>query len=108
MGLRPPRIGLCNGAPSFREGSLMDTKTVTIFGGSGFVGRNAVRALAKAGWRIRVASRRPNMAFFLKPLGTVGQIAFVKCDITDPDSVAAAVRGSDAVVNLVGIAYGNF
>jgi NADH dehydrogenase len=86
----------------------MDTRLVTIFGGAGFVGRNTVRALAKAGWRIRVACRHPNMGFFLRPLGAVGQIALVKCDITDPDQVAAAVHGSDAVINLVGIAYGNF
>src|ERR1700759_3198690 len=86
----------------------MSTRTVTIFGGAGFVGRNTVRALARAGWRIRVACRHPNMGFFLRPLGAVGQIALVKSAIADPESVAAAVQGSDAVVNLVGIAYGNF
>ena len=108
MGLRSPRIGLCNEASGFGKGSRMNTRTVTIFGGAGFVGRNTVRALAKTGWRIRVACRRPHMAFFLKPLGAVGQIAPVKCDITDADQVSAAVQGSDAVINLVGIAYGNF
>src|SRR4051812_22372733 len=86
----------------------MDSKLVTIFGGAGFVGRNAVRALAKAGWRVRVACRHPNMGFFLRPMGQVGQIALTKCDISDPDQVAAAVQGSDAVINLVGLLYGSF
>ena len=83
----------------------MDSKLVTIFGGSGFLGRQTVRALAKAGWRIRVAVRHPNMTFFLKPTGAVGQIAAVKCDVTDPQQVAAALAGADAAVNLTGILY---
>ena len=86
----------------------MDSRLVTVFGGSGFLGRHTVRALAKAGWRIRVACRTPNMGFFLKPLGTVGQIAPIKCDITDPDQVAAALAGADAAINLVGILHGHF
>src|SRR6201986_3194247 len=84
---------------------VMDTRLVTVFGGSGFLGRHAVRALAKAGWRIRVAVRNPNRTFFLKPAGTVGQIAAVKCDVRDPDQVSAAMAGADAVVNLTGILY---
>ena len=83
----------------------METKLVTIFGGSGFLGRHTVRALARAGWRIRVAVRHPNMAFFLKPAGTVGQIAPIKCDVSDPEQVAAAIAGASAVVNLTGILY---
>ena len=83
----------------------MDSKLVTIFGGSGFLGRQTVRALAKAGWRIRVAVRHPNMSFFLKPAGAVGQIAAIKCDVTDGTQVAAALAGADAVVNLTGILY---
>ena len=86
----------------------MGSRLVTIFGGSGFLGRHTVRALARAGWRIRVACREPNQAFFLRPLGTVGQIAPAKCDITDPDQVAAALSGADAAINLVGILYGHF
>jgi NADH dehydrogenase len=76
---------------------------VTVFGGSGFVGRHVVRALVKRGYRVRVAVRRPDLAGFLQPLGTVGQIHAVQANLRYPDSVAAAVRGADAVVNLVGI-----
>ena len=86
----------------------MDSRLVTIFGGSGFLGRHTVRALARQGWRIRVACRKPNMGFFLRPLGQVGQIALSKCDVTDPVQVAEAVRGADAVVNLVGVLFGDF
>ena len=78
---------------------------VTVFGGSGFLGRHTVRALAKAGWRIKIATRHPNRAFFLRPLGTVGQIDFVKCDVADADSVAQALTGSSAVINLTGILF---
>lgn len=75
----------------------------TIFGGSGFVGRHLVRSLAKSGWRIRVACRRPDLAGHLQPLGRVGQIQAVQANLRYPDSVAAAVRGADVVVDLVGI-----
>ena len=78
---------------------------VTIFGGSGFVGRHAVQALASAGYRIRVAIRYPNQAHYLPPMGTVGQIQLMKCNVRDADAVAHAVHGADAVVNLVGILY---
>jgi NADH dehydrogenase len=61
--------------------------------------------LARAGWRIRVATRNPGRGFFLRPLGTVGQIDFVKCDVADADSVATAVKGSNAVINLTGILF---
>jgi NADH dehydrogenase len=83
----------------------MKTRLVTVFGGTGFLGRHTVRALAKAGWRIKVAARRPARGFFLRPLGTVGQIDFVKCDIADAGSIAAAVKGADAAVNLCGILF---
>ena len=78
-------------------------KLVTVFGGTGFVGRHVVRALAKRGWRVRVAVRRPNLGFYLQPLGTVGQIQLVQANLRFERSVEAAVRGADAVVNLVGI-----
>jgi uncharacterized protein YbjT (DUF2867 family) len=76
---------------------------VTVFGGSGFVGRHVVRRLAREGWRIRVACRRPDLAFFLQPLGGTGQIMPVQANLRDPASVAAALRGATAAVNLVGI-----
>jgi NADH dehydrogenase len=81
----------------------MNNTLVTIFGGSGFVGRNTVRALAKAGYRIRVAVRKPGLANYLPPMGTVGQIQLFKCNVQDADAVAAALKGADAVVNLTGV-----
>jgi uncharacterized protein YbjT (DUF2867 family) len=78
---------------------------VTVFGGSGFLGRHTVRALAKAGYRIRVAVRHPNLGNFLPPMGTVGQIQIVKANVEDEDQIVAAVRGADIVINLVGILY---
>lgn len=78
-------------------------RLVTVFGGSGFVGRHVVRALARDGWRVRVACRRPDLAFYLQPLGNVGQIFPVQANLRHPQSVAAALRGAEAVVNLVGI-----
>lgn len=79
------------------------TKLVTIFGGSGFVGRYIARRMAQAGWRVRVAVRRPNEAIFVKPYGAVGQVEPIGCNIRDDASVAAALSGADAVVNCVGI-----
>jgi len=76
---------------------------VTIFGGSGFLGRHVVGALASRDYRIRVAVRRPDLAGFLQPLGRVGQIHAMQANVRFPQSVAAAVRGSDVVINLVGI-----
>ena len=78
-------------------------RLVTVFGGSGFVGRHVVRALAKDGWRVRVAVRRPDLAGHLQPLGGVGQIVAVQANLRFPESVAQALRGAEAVVNLVGI-----
>jgi NADH dehydrogenase len=72
-------------------------------GGSGFVGRYVVRELARSGWRIRVASRHPELAGYLQPLGDVGQIVPVAADIRNARSLARVVEGADAVVNLVGI-----
>ncbi len=82
---------------------LPSQQLVTVFGGSGFVGRHVVRALVKRGYRVRVAVRRPDLAGFLQPLGMVGQIHAVQANLRYPDSVAAAVKGAGAVVNLVGI-----
>ena len=79
------------------------SKLVTIFGGSGFVGRYIARRLANEGWRIRVAVRNPNEALFVKPYGVVGQVEPVFCNIRDDASVAAVLNGADAVVNCVGV-----
>ena len=79
------------------------SKLVTIFGGSGFVGRYIARRLAKNGWRVRVAVRRPNEAMHVKPYGVPGQVEPVLCNIRDDASVASVMNGSDAVVNCVGI-----
>jgi uncharacterized protein YbjT (DUF2867 family) len=79
------------------------SKLVTIYGGSGFIGRYIARRMAKEGWRVRVAVRRPNEAMFVKPYGSVGQVEPVLCNIRDDASVAAVMQGADAVVNCVGI-----
>ena len=82
--------------------SNLDT-LVTVFGGSGFLGRNVVRALCKLDYRVRVAVRRPELAFHLQPLGRVGQIHAVQANLRYPASVEAAMRDSHVVINLVGI-----
>jgi len=79
------------------------SKLVTIYGGSGFVGRYIARRMAKAGWRVRVAVRRPNEAHFVRPYGAVGQVEPVLCNIRDEASVRSVMQGADAVVNCVGI-----
>ncbi|WP_126975342.1 complex I NDUFA9 subunit family protein [Frigidibacter oleivorans] len=79
------------------------SRLVTIYGGSGFVGRYIARRMAKQGWRVRVAVRRPNEAIFVRPYGTVGQVEPVLCNIRDDESVRAAMIGADAVVNCVGV-----
>src|SRR5437773_4123912 len=78
---------------------------ITVFGGSGFLGRHTVRALAKGGfgYRVRVGVRRPNLANFLLPMGHVGQIQLLWTNVRNEDDIARAVANSDAVVNLVGI-----
>jgi uncharacterized protein YbjT (DUF2867 family) len=80
-------------------------KLVTIFGGAGFIGRHVVRALAKRGYRIRVAVRRPDLAGHVQPLGNVGQIQAVQANVRVRWSVDRAVEGADHVINLVGILY---
>jgi uncharacterized protein YbjT (DUF2867 family) len=76
---------------------------VTIFGGSGFVGRYIARRMAREGWRVRVACRNPNDAIFVRPYGTPGQVEPVFCNVRDDASVRAAMAGAGAVVNCVGI-----
>lgn len=79
------------------------SKLVTIYGGSGFVGRYIARRLAKDGWRVRVAVRNPNEAMFVKPYGAVGQVEPLFCNIRDDDSVRSVMHGAEAVVNCVGV-----
>ena len=79
------------------------SKLVTIYGGSGFVGRYIARRMAKEGWRVRVAVRNPNEAMFVKPYGAVGQVEPVFCNIRDDASVLSVMHGADAVVNCVGV-----
>jgi NADH dehydrogenase len=78
---------------------------VTVFGGSGFVGGQVVRQLAKAGHRVRVAVRNPNLAYKMRMLGDVGQIEVVQANVRNAPSVARAVDGAEAVVNLVGVLW---
>jgi NADH dehydrogenase len=79
------------------------SKLVSIYGGSGFIGRYIARRMAKAGWRVRVAVRRPNEAMHVKPYGAVGQVEPFLCNVRDDKSVKAAMEGACAVVNCVGI-----
>lgn len=83
----------------------MTGRLAVVFGGSGFIGRNVVRELAKRGWRVRVAVRRPHLAHFLRPMGSVGQIQLKQANIRHRPSIAEALKGADAVVNLVGILH---
>lgn len=81
---------------------MMTDTVVTVFGGGGFVGRYVVEALLRAGARVRVAERNPKNAYYLKAQANLGQITYVAADITRPQTLAAAVAGADAVINLVG------
>lgn len=83
----------------------MSAPLVTIFGGSGFVGRYIAQRMARVGWRVRVAVRRPNEALFVKPYGAVGQVEPVQANIRDDASTVAAIAGADVVVNCVGILH---
>ena len=83
----------------------MTGKLAVVFGGSGLLGRNVVRELARRGWRVRVAVRRPHHAQFLRTMGAVGQIQLKQCNIRHRPSVAEALAGADAVVNAVGLLF---
>lgn len=83
-------------------------RLVTLFGGGGFLGRYVAQELLRAGARVRIAERDPRDAWFVKPLGGLGQTQFVTSDITRPESVTRAAAGADAVINLVGILKGDF
>jgi NADH dehydrogenase len=83
----------------------MRNEIVTVFGASGLIGRHTVEALARAGYRVRACVRYPNLAHYLPPMGSVGQIQVMKCNVLDADAVNRAVANSSAVVNLVGVLY---
>jgi NADH dehydrogenase len=80
----------------------LNEELVTVFGGGGFIGRYVCEFLLKSGVRVRVAQRNPKQAYFVQPLGQVGQFGFVTADVTNPDSVRDALRGATASVNLSG------
>lgn len=86
----------------------MQDRLITVIGGGGFLGRYVAQSLLARGARVRIAQRDPKRALFLKPLGGLGQTQFVAADIRRPDTIARAIAGSDAVVNLVGILSGDF
>ncbi len=85
------------------EAPYVSRRLVTVFGGSGFIGRYVVRALARRGWRVRVAVRRPDLAGFLQPLGDVGQVHSIQVNVRYPKSIASAMIGAEAAINLTGI-----
>jgi NADH dehydrogenase len=87
------------------EDGGMDRRLVTVFGGSGFIGRHLVERLAQQGWIVRAAVRDPEAAIFLRMFGDPGQVVPIQADITRPETVASAVAGAARVVNLVGILY---
>ena len=80
----------------------LESQLVTVIGGGGFVGRYVVQHLLSLGARVRIAQREPRTASFLRPLSELGHIQFVRCDVADAASVARAVTGSFAVINLAG------
>ncbi len=79
------------------------SRLATVFGGSGFLGRHIVRALVRRGWRVRVAVRRPDLAFFLQPIGSVGQIEAVQANLRYPASIATALEGAEMAINVTGV-----
>ncbi len=99
--------GICEGIMDKQDGSALRGKQVLLLGGSGFFGRHLAGELLACGARLRIASRQPERAYALKPLGNLGQVQLLRCDVTRDDQLAAALAGSDAVVNLVGAFAGD-
>jgi uncharacterized protein YbjT (DUF2867 family) len=85
------------------DATFEESRLATVFGGSGFLGRHIVRALARKGWRVRVAVRRPDLAAFLQPIGGVGQINAVQANLRFPASIVAALEGAEMAVNATGV-----
>src|SRR4051812_39049613 len=96
------------GLARLEDGTAMKDALVTLVGGGGFVGRYVAQELLRRGARVRIVQRHPRSAWFLKPLAGLGQTQFLAADVTLADTIARAVEGSDAVVNLVGILKGDF
>lgn len=90
-----------------KEGMDLFGKVIAVLGGSGFLGQHVAQELMARGARLRIASRNPTRAFRMKPLAALGQIQFTRCDVTRPASLAGALAGTDAVVNLVGAFSGD-
>ncbi|KEO89774.1 3-beta hydroxysteroid dehydrogenase [Erythrobacter longus] len=88
--------------PSPSSSSPLSSALVTVFGGGGFIGNYVVQALLERGARVRVASRKPEKSWPLKPLANLGQLTFARCDITKPEQITKALSGAEYVVNLVG------
>ncbi len=117
MRVLPGDLGFAKAAPAVNKAkscqldgfggvTLPPSETlITLIGGSGFLGRHIVRSLAKRGYRIRVACRRPDLAGYVQPLGVPGQIMPVQANVRYPDSLAAVSDGAHAVVNLAGVLY---
>ena len=85
--------------------AMTDAPLVTVIGGSGFVGRYIVQAMAREGWRVRVGCRRPHEAHFVRPYGVVGQVEPIQCNIRDDASIARIVAGAQVVINCVGVLF---
>ncbi len=85
--------------------TISGCKVAAIFGGTGFIGRHVVQNLARAGYTVKVITRVPERAYFLRPCGTVGQIVPFACDYSDAAGIAAAAEGADVVINCIGILY---
>mgnify|MGYP002721756981 FL=1 len=96
-----------SGAKPLSGPEPLSGKVVTVLGGTGFLGRHLVQELFERGARVRIASRNPDKAWAIKPLGNLGQIQFARVDVTKLDSLARVLAGSDAVVNLVGAFTGD-
>ena len=97
------KSALLSETTSMADATFERSRLATVFGGSGFVGRHVVRALVSRGWRVRVAVRRPELAFFLQPIGGVGQIEAVQANLRYPASIAAALEGAEMAVNASGV-----